>query len=125
MADRKQAYELFKTQPTPVRKEALTNLNRVVKRLTRAAKRDEKYRVAAACKQNPKEVIYYVNNRKPIQASIFSITSDQGNMLNSNADITEEFHNFFISVHTEENDENIPQPVIRYNGEHPLDTIEC
>jgi hypothetical protein len=125
IADRKHAYELLKTQPTPDREEALTNLRRVVKRLTRTAKRDEEHRVAAACKQNPKEFFDYVNSRKPIKASIGPLTSDQGNTLTSNADIAEEFHKFFISVYTEENDEDIPQPVILYNGEHPLDTIEC
>jgi hypothetical protein len=39
--------------------------------------------------------------------------------------MAEELNKFFTSVYNIENDENIPQPVIRYNGEHPLDTIEC
>jgi hypothetical protein len=72
----------------------------VVKRLTRAAKRDEEHRVAAACKQNPKEFFDYVNSRKPIKAKIGPRTSDQGNTLNSNADIAEKFHKFFLSVYT-------------------------
>jgi hypothetical protein len=97
----------------------------VVKRLTRAAKRNEEHRVAVACKQPPKEFIAYVNSRKAIKDDIGPLTSDQGSSLNSNADIAEELNKFFIGVFTIENDENITQPDIRHNGEHPLDRIEC
>jgi hypothetical protein len=52
----------------------LTNSRRLVKRLIRAVNRNEEHRVAAVCKQNPKEFFDYVNSRKPIRSSIGSIT---------------------------------------------------
>ncbi len=125
IADRKTAYYLVKTQSTPERVADLTNLRRLVKRLVRTAKRNEELRVAAISKHNPKEFYEYVNSRKPIRSNIGPLTSDQGNVLSSNADIAEELNTFFTSVFTIENTTNLPEPVLRYIGEHRLLDIQC
>ncbi len=124
-AQRKRANKLVQSVSTPERIQHLAELRREVKRLVRRAKHDEELRVAAACKQNPKEFFSYVNSRKPIRANIGPFTSDQGNLITSNVGIAEVLNSYFTSVFTEESDDAIPEPTIRYQGLHPLEDIVC
>lgn len=125
ITQRKIAYNLVQSNPTPEGTQRLTGLRRQVKRLVRRAKHDEELRVAAACKQNPKEFFSYVNSRKPIRANIGPLTSDQGNLITSNEGIAGVLNDYFASVFTEESDDAIPEPEIRYRGMQPLEDIQC
>jgi len=125
MTAKDQAYRRWKDNPLPLLRADHRESGRIVKRLIRVAQHNEERRVAAACKRNPKEFFSHVNSRKPIRASIGPLTMEQGTLTTSNAEVAEELNNYFVSVFTEESEDAIPNPPIRYQGMHPLEDIQC
>lgn len=125
IAERKLAYGMVKTHPTPEGVRRLAILRRQVKRLVRTAKRNEELRVAEAAKRNPKEFFAYVNSRKPIRGKIGPLTSNEGNLIVGDEEIANELNTFFTSVFTVEDGGEPPQPTVRYLGDEPLQSIRC
>ena len=79
--------------------------------MIRQAKFAEEHRVAFSCKENPKEFFGYVNKQRP-RAPLGTVLSDNGQLVTSNRDIATEFNNYFSSVFTAENINNILDPVV-------------
>ena len=111
---RNRAHQRLKENPSERLREEHRERGREVKRKVRIAQRNEERRVAATCKHNPKEFFSHVNSRKPIRASIGPLTTDQGNLTTSNAEVAEELNNYFASVFTEESEDAISEPLVRY-----------
>ena len=122
--ERKRFYNTAKHDPTPESLRLLVEQRRVVKRMVRHAKVSEEHRVALTCRDNPKEFYGYVNRHKP-RTPIGPVMSDTGSLVTSSVGIAREFNNYFTSVFTVENAENIPAPVLIYDGEDTLDEIRC
>ena len=86
--------------------------------MIRQAKVAKEHRVAFSCKDNPKEFFGYVNKQRP-RAPLGPVLSDNGQLVTSDRDIATKFNNYFSSVFTLENINNIPNPVVVHAGETP------
>ena len=119
----KKLYQEAKRHPTPEAECHLTIQRRVVKKMIRQVKVAEEHRVAFSCKDNPMEFFGYVNKQRP-RAPLGPVLSDNGQLLTSDRDIATEFNNYFSSVFTVENMNNIPDPVVVHAGD-TLRSIDC
>lgn len=121
---RKQLNALSRREPNPETTRELVNQRRLVKRLVRRAKLAEERRVALACKTNPKEFYQHVSSRKGIRANIGPLKKADGTETVSNVEVANEFNAYFARVFTVE-DDFLPDPVVRYEGEDTLTEVHC
>ena len=121
--ERKRLYRLQQSDQSLENLRLLHLQRRTVKRLVREAKVAEEHRVALACKANPKEFFGYVNKYKP-RTPLGPIVTDDGTLVSDNLAIATKFNEYFSSVFTVE-DDNLPPPVIVYDGAAPLEIISC
>ena len=91
--------------------------------MIRQAKVAEEHRVAFSCKDNPKEFFGYVNKQRP-RALLGPVLSDNGQLVTNNRDIATKFNNYFSSVFTVENMDNLPNLVAVHAGD-TLRSIDC
>ena len=91
--------------------------------MIRQAKVAEEHRVAFSCKDNSKEFFGYVNKQHP-RAPLGPVLLDNGQLVTSDRDIATEFNNYFSSVFTVENLDNLPDPVVVHAGD-TLRSIDC
>ena len=120
---RKRLYYAAKQNPTPDLERQLTMQRRVVKKMVRQAKVSEEHRVALACHDNPKEFFSYVNKHRP-RAPLGPVFSDAGHLVTGDVDIAREFNDYFASVFTMEDADDIPDPVIVNRGIEGGDTLD-
>ena len=79
--------------------------------------------MAAAAKRNPKVFFAHVNSRKPIKNAIGPLKDAQGNMISDDEGMAELLNEYFASVYTEEDLQEIPSVQILYQGNEPLRKI--
>ena len=91
--------------------------------MIRQAKVAEEHRVAFSCKNNPKEFFGYVNKQRQ-RAPLGPVLSDNGQLVTNNRDIATKFNNYFSSVFTVENMNNLPDSVAVHAGD-TLRSIDC
>ena len=80
-------------------------------------------RVAAASIINNKIFFAHVNSRKPIKSAIGPLKDAQGNIISSDEGMAELLNEYFVSVYTKEDLEEIPSVPILYQGTKPLRKI--
>ena len=121
---RKQAYQKWTRSKLQRDKNAYIHLCRRVKGLVRKAKREEELRVANLCKENPKEFFGYVNSHKPIKHQIGPLEDSQGVVHVADMDMANILNDYFVSVYTRENSNDVPVLGITHEGQ-TLDSILC
>lgn len=109
LIDRNRAFKLKKRDPSENNMRNYYSLRRQVKRAIRSAKRNLEIDIAANSKTNPKRFYSYVNSRKPLRENIGPIKDPNGNLTNDAGSIATILNNFFSSVFTEENLDDIPE----------------
>ena len=77
-------------------------------RAVKNAKRDHQRKVARDCKSNPKTFWKYVNNSRKYKPNISPLTNDKINFVTDDKGKADMLNNFFSSVFTLENTENVP-----------------
>ena len=122
--DRKRAHRSAKLQPCLNRNTMYKTQCKKVKKLVKKAKLEEELRVAEVCKTNPKEFFAHINSRKPIKNNIGPLKDKDGRIISSDLEMSNVLNDYFASVFTRENTLDIPEMVIRYEGDAPLENID-
>ena len=123
IGDRQKAYKLSKLYPTQENIKFHKQQCRKVDSLIKRAKLENEHRVANAAKTNPKVFYAYVNSRKPIKNAIGPLKDVQGNVISSDEGMADLLNEYFASVYTEEDLQEIPSAPILYQGREPLQKI--
>ena len=121
---RRNLYNAAKRNPTPETERQLKVQRRVVKKLVRQAKVSEEHRIALACRNNPKEFFGYVNKHRP-RAPLGPVFSDGGDLVTEDYAIARELNDYFASVFTMEDVEDVPDPVLHGGRSESLVSIDC
>ena len=79
------------------------------KRMIKNAKRGYETKIAYQAKSNPKNFWKYVQEKMKINTSINALKTDSGQMAVTDSEKAETLNNFFSSVFTRENLDNLPQ----------------
>ncbi|MCP4269715.1 MAG: hypothetical protein GY777_29775 [Candidatus Brocadiaceae bacterium] len=100
-----------------------TELNRLVKKEIRKAKRDYEIKIANDSKVNPKG--FYQLYRTKARENIGPLKSEDGHITENVEEMCRILNAYFLSVFTEENLENIPAPEVIYRDsiENALDKV--
>ena len=123
IGERQKAYKLSKIYPTQENVKVHKQQCRKVDRIIRKSKLENEQRIAAAAKTNPKVFYAHVNSRKPIKSTIGPLKDRQGNMISSDEGMADLLNEYFASVYTEEDLQQIPSVPILYQGNEPLRKI--
>ena len=123
IGEREKAYKLSKTYPTQENIEIHRQQCRKVDRMVKKGKLEYEDRVAAASKINNKIFFAHVNSRKPIKSAIGPLKDAQGNIISSDEGMAELLNEYFVSVYTKEDLQEIPSVPIVYQGSNPLRKI--
>ena len=81
--------------------------NRATK-VVKMAKRNSEWRVVMEIKSNPKNFWNMVNRKTKMKPGITDLETKEGNKITYDKEKAEELNNFFVSVFTKENTQNIP-----------------
>ena len=123
IGEREKAYNLSKKYPTQENIEFHRQQCRKVDRMVKKGKLENEDRVAAASIINNKIFFAHVNSRKPIKSAIGPLKDAQGNIISSDEGMAELLNEYFVSVYTKEDLEEIPSVPILYQGTKPLRKI--
>ena len=123
IGERQKAYRQSKLYPTQENIRTHKQQCRKVDGMIRKAKLENEDRVAAAAKSNPKIFFAHVNSRKPIKNTIGPLKDGQGNIISSDEGMAEILNEYFASVYTEEDLNEIPRVPVLYQGNVPLQKI--
>ena len=95
--------------------------NRATK-IVKLAKRNSERRVVMEIKSNPKNFWNMVNRKTKMKPGITDLETKEGNKITDDKQKAEELNNFFVSVFTKENIQNVPILEQR-DFESPLETV--
>ena len=104
------AYKSFKRNNTSETHNHYILKRRAVKSCIKKAKRKYETKLSRACRENPKSFYEYVNNRKTIKNEIGPLVDNNGIIAQNTKSNAEILNNFFSSVFTNENLNEIPNP---------------
>ncbi|KAL7630702.1 UNVERIFIED_CONTAM: hypothetical protein RMT77_019088 [Armadillidium vulgare] len=126
LGNRNRAYKLWKSSPTVENNNIYIAWRRNCKRLIRYFKRNFEINIARESKNNPKKFYNYVNNKSSIKESIGPVLDNNGNLKSNNVEVANILNNFFSSVFTKENLDNVPsmQDIKDFYIDNILDTFE-
>ena len=126
LTNRNRAYKLSKSSPSAENITNYVNLRRQCKRLIRQHKRNFEINIARECKHNPKMFYSYVNNKNAVKDSVGPILDVNGTLKSNNKEIADILNDFFVSVFTKENLEELPSmnDIIEFNSDNILDQFE-
>ena len=123
IGERQKAYYQSKLIPTEENikkhKQQCRNVDKSIKK----AKLENEHKVAAAAKSNPKVFYAHANSRKPIKNSIGPLKDAHDNIISSDEGMADLLNEYFASVYTEEDLQNMPAISTFYQGNEPLQKI--
>ena len=109
IAHRERLYQAHKTNPSQESQQAHTLAARRVNKVVRRAKRNKEINVARMAKHNPKAFYAYVNERRVVRDSIGPLQNSAGALKTSATDKANILNDYFVSVFTNEDTNNIPE----------------
>jgi len=95
---------------------AYVKAQREAKNEVRKAKHRFESKLADQIKHNKKSFYAYVRSKTKFKATVGPLSNSSGQSYTQNADMAEEFNNYFASVYTKENTNNIPEASGIYQG---------
>ena len=120
IGERQRAYNRSKLIPTQenfeIHKQHCRNVDKSIKK----AKLENEDRIAAAAKNNPKVFFAHANSRKPIRNAIGPLKDAQDNIISTDEGMADLLNEYFASVYTEEDLQNMPTAPAVYQGNEPL-----
>ena len=96
--------------------------NEATKEVRKAKKGYEK-KLAEDIKNDPKSFWKYVRSKTKVKQGVNDLTRDDGTTAHTNEEKADVLNKFFCSVFTIENDENIPEPEMKYDGDALNDVV--
>ena len=95
-----------------------------VKRIIKLKKSNNELSIARICKHNPKSFHSYINERRIVRDNIGPLKTLDGTVITTDNDMANTMNNYFSSVFTIEQLNNVPQ-LCQYEGPVGLDTQNC
>ena len=124
IGERQKAYNRSKLIPTQenikIHKQHCRNVDKSIKK----AKLENENRIAAAAKKNPKVFFAHANSRKPIKNAMGPLKDAQDNIISTDEGMADLLNEYFASVYTEEDLQNMPTAPAVYQGNEPLRKID-
>ena len=103
---------------------AYKSVEKEVQKSVRRAKRNYERNLAKHAKKNPKEFYSYLKSRTTNKQTVGPLKSDVGDLVSDDAKMAGMLNEFFSSVFTSEDLENVPKPETLYHGDEPLCDVE-
>lgn len=124
--NRNKKYKIQKNYPTDVNKQTYSIARRLVKRSIRNAKRNYEIMIATNFKKEPKMFYNYIRNRKMNREIIGPLRNNAGILFEEEKEITECLNDYFSSVFTVENLNNMPEieDIRLFEADNTLETLE-
>ena len=85
---------------------------RQVKRIVKQEKRNKELSIARICKHNPKSFYFYINERRIVRDNIGPLKTEEGVVITTVNDMANIMENYFSSMFTLEQLNNLPQLII-------------
>ena len=102
------AFKQYKKYKTPANYDRYVSLRNQVKWGVRKSQKHKEAKIAREAKQNPKAFFSYVNSKIKTRDGIASLLKNDGSLTKNDEEKAETLNQFFHSVFTEEDKENLP-----------------
>ena len=119
---RERAHSAMTNSRTVENMEAFHNSARNVKRAVKEAKRTNEESIARQSKSNPKAFYAHVNKTRIHKPRIGPLTDNNGEPVTQGTEMAQTMNEYFASVFTAENLDNIPQ-IVNKQYDRPLNTV--
>ena len=103
---------------------AYKDFEKQVKKSVKQAKRKYERNLAKQAKKNPKEFYAYLKTKTSNKESVGPLKPDGGDVVTDDAVMAGMLNEFFSSVFTDENLDEVPTPETVYRGDSPLHDVD-
>lgn len=121
---KKNSYSAWRNTNTDESKAVFYNIRRQFKKTQKRKQKDYEIEIARNAKSNPKQFFSYISSKKNTRSTIGPLFDTNQELITDDTSMCELLNNYFISVFTEENNEN-PQPEDLFATANimPLETV--